>query len=200
MTTKRLCTTSALIVFLALGAGACSDAASEPASETSGGPVALAPRSDSSLEEWANELDTVLNEQNARENEVRTTYFPQLGDGPERIDVEIAWLRAEASALKRAFLPGHPDNDTWAPLYTGYLDGLESWLELIEAGADALEAEADVIKANWADGANPQYVELTNSVFEGRAEFQRACSELADQVVIVTPVSLDCLNQAGVEE
>lgn len=195
-----LCTKAALTAVLGLIVGACSTGAAQESSETTSAPVALAPRSDFSLEEWGAELDTVLNEQNAGMNEVRSTYSPQLGAGPEWLDVEIEWLRAEASVLKRAFLPAHPDDDTLAPLYTGYLDGLESWLNRLEAGADGLEAEADAIKADWADGNNPRYIEISDPIFEGPGEFRKACSKLADQLVAVAPISLDCLNQALEED
>lgn len=184
-----------LLMAVALGASACSDETAEPESETTRGAIALQPLSSLSVEDWALEVDAFIDEQNAKLSEVRSNFQPQLSNGPEDLDVEIAWLRAERGILVQAFIPGHPDDDTFRLLYDNFLDGQEGWVASVEAAADALEAEADTIKADWADGANPRHVELTDIAFEAMDIARRACSELADAIMEVRPVSVDCLNQ-----
>ena len=121
---------------------------------------------------------------------------PQSGEA-EAVPVEIEAVRTTAADLKRVILPAHPGDDELRPLYFELMEGLGTWIDGFETGANALEAELATLTGQWAEGPPDRYVEITDEMYSSEERYAQACSAIADALVERAETSIACIAEAA---
>ena len=115
----------------------------------------------------------------------------------EAVPLEIEAIRTTVADLVLVILPAHPSDDELRRLYFEYMDGLETWIDGYEAGANALEAELATITDEWGEAPPAGYIEITDELYSSKQAYDQACSAIADALVERAATSIACIAEAA---